>query len=96
MSFGEFIFFAGFIQKTTEEDLNIKRDHGIISSRIHRKVLEDTRGLHAEGGDRPYQVGLASPAMPPGTPYGKPPQASRVFFHHLLGCISAIREVGLI
>ena len=30
MSFSEFMFLAGFTQKTAKEDLNIKRDHGII------------------------------------------------------------------
>jgi hypothetical protein len=48
MSFGEFIFSAGFTQKTTKEDLNIKRYHGIILWRIHRKILEDTKGLHTK------------------------------------------------
>jgi hypothetical protein len=42
MSFGESIFSIGFIQKITKEDLNTKRDHEIISSRIHEKVLEDS------------------------------------------------------
>jgi hypothetical protein len=50
MSFGEFIFFAVFTQKTAKEDLNIKRYRGIILWRIHGKVLEDTRGLHTEAG----------------------------------------------
>jgi hypothetical protein len=50
MSFGEFMFLAGFTQKTTKEDLNIKRDHGIISWLLHRNVLEDTRGHHAKAG----------------------------------------------
>jgi hypothetical protein len=51
MSSGESIFSAGFIQKITKEDLNIKRDHGITSSWIHEKVLLDIRGLHTKGGD---------------------------------------------
>jgi hypothetical protein len=60
MSFGEFIFFTGFTQKTAKEDLNIKRYRGIILWRIHGKVPEDTRGLHTE-------AGLAGPTpMPPG------------------------------
>jgi hypothetical protein len=59
MSFSEFIFFVGFIQKTTEEDLNIKRDRRIISSQIHGKVLEDTRGLYAEGGDQTLPSGAS-------------------------------------
>jgi hypothetical protein len=31
MNFGEFMFLAGFTQKIVKEDLNIKRDRGIIS-----------------------------------------------------------------
>jgi hypothetical protein len=54
MSFGEFIFFAGFTQKTAKEDPNIKRYHGIILWRIHGKVLEDTRGLHTKAGLEAY------------------------------------------
>jgi hypothetical protein len=42
MSFGEFIFSAGFTQKTNKEDLNIKRNCGIILWRIHGKVPEDS------------------------------------------------------
>jgi hypothetical protein len=61
MSFGEYIFSTGFIQKITKDDLNIKRDRGIISSRIHRKVLEDTRGLHIEGGDQTLLGGAGQP-----------------------------------
>jgi hypothetical protein len=59
MSFGESIFSAGFIQKIAKEDLNIKRDCVIISSRIHRKVLEDTRGLHTEEGDQTLPGGAS-------------------------------------
>jgi hypothetical protein len=42
MSFGEFIFSAGFTQKTPKEDLNIKRYRGIILWRIYGKVPEDS------------------------------------------------------
>jgi hypothetical protein len=48
MSFGEFIFSIVFTQKTTKEDLNIKRYRRIILWHIHGKVLEDTRGLHTK------------------------------------------------
>jgi hypothetical protein len=50
MSFGEFMFSAGFTQKTTKKDLNIKRYRGIILWHIHGNFLEDTRGLHTEIG----------------------------------------------
>jgi hypothetical protein len=68
MSFVESIFSIGFIHKTTKEDQNINRDHRIISSRIHGKVLEDTRGLHTKGGDQTLPGGTNRPPMPPGTP----------------------------
>jgi hypothetical protein len=51
MSFGEFMFFAGFTQKTAKEDLNIKRDRGIISWLLRVNVLEDTTPRQ---GTRPY------------------------------------------
>jgi hypothetical protein len=64
MSFGESIFSVGFIQKITKEDLNIKRDHGIILSRIHGKVIEDSTPRE---GIRPCQVGPTDPTpVPPG------------------------------
>jgi hypothetical protein len=69
MSFGGSIFSVRFIQKIAKEDLNIKRDCGIISSRIHGKVLKDTRGLHAEGGYHTLPGGASQPypcaARPP-------------------------------
>jgi hypothetical protein len=61
MCFSESIFFARFIQKITKEDLNIKRDCGIISSRIHGKILKNTRGLHAEEGDQTLPGGASQP-----------------------------------
>jgi hypothetical protein len=61
MSFGESIFSTGFIQKITKEDISIKRDRMIISSRIQRKVLEDTRGLHAKGGYQTLPGGASRP-----------------------------------
>jgi hypothetical protein len=61
MSFGEFMFLAGFTQKTTKEDLNIKRDRGIISWLLCRNVLEDTRGHHAEAGHKTLPSGASWP-----------------------------------
>jgi hypothetical protein len=64
MSFGEFVFYAGFTQKTAKHDLNIKRYRGIILWRIHRKVSEDST---LRQGLRACQVGPAGPTpMPPG------------------------------
>jgi hypothetical protein len=71
MSFDEFIFSTGFTQKTTKDDLNIKRYHGIILWHIHKKVLEDTKGLHTEAGleslpggaDRPHPCAARPPVV---------------------------------
>jgi hypothetical protein len=71
MSFGEFIFSAGFTQKTAKEDLNIKRYRGIILWRIHGKVPEYTRGLHTEarleslpgGAGRPHPFAVWPPVV---------------------------------
>jgi hypothetical protein len=69
MSFGKFIFFVGFTQKTAKEDLNIKRYREIILWRIHGKVLENTRGLHAKAGLKSLPGGARRPhpsaALPP-------------------------------
>jgi hypothetical protein len=69
MSFDEFIFSAGFTQKTTKEGLNIKRDHGIISWCIHRNILEDFRGFHTKAGHETLPGGAGRPppyaARPP-------------------------------
>jgi hypothetical protein len=75
MSFGEFIFSAGFKQKTTKEVLNIKRYHVIILWRIHGKVLEDTRGLHTEVGleSLPHGAGRPHPCAAQSPYGGKPP-----------------------
>jgi hypothetical protein len=61
MSFGEFIFLAGFTQKTAKEDLNIKRDRKIISWLLHRNVLEDTKGYHIETGHETLPSGANWP-----------------------------------
>jgi hypothetical protein len=77
MSFGEFIFFAGFTQKTTKEDLNIKRYRGTILWRIHGKVLEDTKGLHTK-------ARLESLPGGPGWPHPCAAQPPMVGSHHEL------------
>jgi hypothetical protein len=63
MSFGEFLFLAGFTQKTAKEDLNIKRDRRIISWLLHRNVLEDTKGYHTETGHETLPGGANRPHL---------------------------------
>jgi hypothetical protein len=57
---------------------------------MHQKTLEDTRRHGTEVEDQQLPGG-AGPA-----PCGILPCPSRVFLHRLLGCISDVREVGLI
>jgi hypothetical protein len=61
MSFGEFMFLAGFTQKIAKEDLNIKRDRRIILWLLRRNVLKDTRGHHAEVGHKTLPGGAGRP-----------------------------------
>jgi hypothetical protein len=64
---------------------------------MHQKTLEDTRRHGIEVEDQQLPGGAGRPhhhaARPP---YGILPRSSRVFLHHLLGCISTVREVSLI
>jgi hypothetical protein len=55
------MFLVEFTQKITKEDLNIKRDHEIISLLLHRNVLEDSRGHHTEVGHETQPGGAAWP-----------------------------------
>jgi hypothetical protein len=74
MSFGEFMFLAGFTQKITKEDLNIKRDHGIILWLLCRNVLEETRGHHTKAGHETLPGGADRPhPRPPGLPRQETP-----------------------
>jgi hypothetical protein len=50
MSFGEYVFPAGFHQKTTKGDIFIKRNYGIASWELRGKVLE------APGGSPPRKT----------------------------------------
>jgi hypothetical protein len=82
MSFGESVISAGLFQKTVKGDLFVKQNQGIIPCHIRGKVLEDTKGHHAEAG----------PDRPPGGTYRSHPHAGR---HplvpprlHLLECSS--------
>jgi hypothetical protein len=63
MSFGESIFFVGFIQKITKEDQNIKRDRGIIYHKYSGRFQRTPEDSTPRKGIRPCQVGLASPTL---------------------------------
>ena len=57
MSFGESMFSAGFNQKTTNEDLIIKGNHGILSRYQRRKTLEGSRRRITKAGLDPLPCG---------------------------------------
>ena len=69
MSFGEYVFSAGFIQKTIKEDLFIKANHVYSQWYLHGNTLKGTRRQTTEedrkgmtcGADRPHlYAGLPS------------------------------------
>ena len=48
MSFGEFVFSVGLIQKTVKGDPFIKGNYGIMPRKQRGKILEDSRRLSIE------------------------------------------------
>jgi hypothetical protein len=92
MSFGEFVFLAGFNQKIAKEDLFIKRNYGIPSWELRGKVLEDSKRLSTKAGLDPLPCGASWPYLEVVRPVGllcQPPVVMSVL-HRLLVCISAI------
>ena len=57
MSFGEFVFSAGFNQKTIKGDLFVKGNHGILPRNQRGKVPEDSRRLSTEAWLNPLTCG---------------------------------------
>jgi hypothetical protein len=55
------MFPAGFNQKTTKEDLFVKRNHGIPPRKQHGKTLEDSRRLSTETDPEPLPCGADHP-----------------------------------
>ena len=92
MSFGEFVFPAGFNQKTIKGDLFVKGNHGFPPRDQHGKVLEDSRRLSTEAGLNPLTCGASQPHLEAARPLWAPPIILFVMsvLHHLLGCILAI------
>jgi hypothetical protein len=97
MSFGESLFSIGLFYKTTKRDLFVKEKFRIKIWHIREKTLEDMRRHQNEAGGKGLPSGVDQPHLQVARPsLGIPPRASRVFFHRLLGCISAIPQVSLI
>ena len=92
MSFGEFVFSAGFNQKTIKADLFVKGNHGIPSWDQCGKVLEDSRRLSTEAGHMSLTRGAGRPHLEAAQPLWAPPVILFVMsvLHRLLGCISAV------
>ena len=69
MSFGESMFSAGFIQKTTKEDVIVEGNYGIPPWHLRGKTLEGSRRKITEAGLDPLPCGAVRPiggaACPP-------------------------------
>ena len=66
MSFGESMFSAGFIQKTIEEDQNIKVNHAYPQRKLPQKVPEDLRRHHTEAKTEALPGGAGQPHLQAG------------------------------
>jgi hypothetical protein len=97
MSFGESLFFARLFQKTTKRDLFVKGKFEIKIRHIREKTLEDKRRHQNKAGGEGQPSGANQPHLQAARPpWGIHSRASGVFFHRLLGYISAVSQVGLI
>jgi hypothetical protein len=92
MSFGEYVFLAGFNQKTAKGDLFVKGNHEIPPWLLREKTLEDSRRYSTEGGHEPLISGAGRPYLLGGQPVG--PTCQPLFvtsvLHCLLRCISVV------
>ena len=64
MSFGESIFFAGFIQKTIKMDLHVRINCTYPLQNRHQNVPEDSRGLHTKAEPEWLLGGAVQPLGP--------------------------------
>jgi hypothetical protein len=64
------MFLAGFNQKTTKEDLLIKRNYRISLREQCGKTLEDSRRLSTEAGLDPLTCGAGWPHLEVAQPMG--------------------------
>jgi hypothetical protein len=61
MSFGEFVSFVGFIQKTINVDLDVRINRTYLLRNKYQKVPEDSKGLHKKERDETPLGGLTGP-----------------------------------
>ena len=73
MSFGESVFSAGFIQKTTKEHLIVEGNYGIPSRYLRGKTLEGSRRKITEARLDPLPCGAAWPVGGSTQPLWAPP-----------------------
>ena len=72
MSFGEFVFSIGFIQKTVKVDLDVRLNRAYPQQKQPQKVPEVLRGLHTEAeGEAP--AGPTYRSAGPWGPHVSPP-----------------------
>ena len=73
MSFGKSMFLAGFIQKTTKEDLIVEGNYGIPPRYLCGKTLEGSRRQITEVGLDPLPCGADRPIGGAARPLWAPP-----------------------
>ena len=73
MSFGESVFSAGFIQKTTKEHLIVEGNYGIPSRYLRGKTLEGSRRQITDAGLNPLPCGAGRPIGGAAQPMWAPP-----------------------
>ena len=88
MSFGESVFYAGFIHKTVMVDLHVRFNLAYPQRNGHQKTLEHSRGLHTKAEPEWLPGGAGRLHLQAGRPLG-PTVSLRIpmsVLHHLLGC----------
>jgi hypothetical protein len=61
MSFGEYLIFVGFIQKTIKVDLDARINRAYSQWDGHQKIVEDTRGRRGREEEAARRAGLPHP-----------------------------------
>ena len=89
MSFGEFMFSIGFIQKTTKGGSIHQRK---LRNFAAKPTWEDSRRLSTEAEPKTLTCGAAHPHMQASRPLGSTsqPLIAKSVLHRLLGCIYAV------
>ena len=70
MSFGEYVFSAGFIQKNVKVDLHVRFNRAYPQRNGHQKTLEDSKGLHANAERQRLPGASDQPHLQVGRPLG--------------------------